>query len=165
MLYLGEWHKHHRHLLGLCIAIIWFPGGSMVKIKKKKICLQCWRCGFNPWVGKILWRREWQSFPVFLPGKSHRERSLAGYSPQGFKNSDTTETAEHVAMHSVQTKSKEKSRYYTPFFQTAWRFKYNFLFILVGYIFRECSIEFHILFNLLQVYSIPGPTGWIISEC
>ena len=36
---------------------------------------------FNPWVGKIPWRRKWQPTPVFLPGKSHGQRSLAGYSP------------------------------------------------------------------------------------
>ena len=34
----------------------------------------------NPWVGKILWRREWQPIPVFLPGESHGQRSLVGYS-------------------------------------------------------------------------------------
>ena len=38
------------------------------------------RHGFNPWVGKIPWRREWLPTPVFLPGKSHRQRNLAGYS-------------------------------------------------------------------------------------
>ena len=43
------------------------------------------------WVGKILWRREWQSIPVFLPGESHEQRSLAGHSPWGRKESDTTE--------------------------------------------------------------------------
>ena len=35
------------------------------------ICLQCGRPGFNPWVGKIHWRRKWQPTPVLLPGKSH----------------------------------------------------------------------------------------------
>ena len=35
---------------------------------------------FDPWVRKIPWRREWQPTPVFLPGKSHRQRSLAGNS-------------------------------------------------------------------------------------
>ena len=35
--------------------------------------------GFNPWVGKILWRRKWQPNPVFLPGESHGQRSLVGY--------------------------------------------------------------------------------------
>ena len=47
--------------------------------------------GFNPWVGKIPWRRKWQSTPVLLPGKSHGQRSLVGYSPQGRKELDTTE--------------------------------------------------------------------------
>ena len=39
------------------------------------------RCRFNPWVGKIPWRRAWQPTPVFLPGESHGQRSLARYSP------------------------------------------------------------------------------------
>ena len=41
--------------------------------------------------GKEAWRRKWQPTPVFLPGKSHGQRSLAGYSPGGFKELDTTE--------------------------------------------------------------------------
>ena len=36
--------------------------------------------GFHPWVGHISWRRKWQPAPVFLPGKFHGQRSLAGYS-------------------------------------------------------------------------------------
>ena len=40
---------------------------------------------------KIPWRRKWQPTPVFLPGESHGQRSLVGYSPQGRKESDTTE--------------------------------------------------------------------------
>ena len=47
--------------------------------------------GFDPWVGKIPWRRKWKPTPVFLPGESHGRRSLAGYSPQGRKELDTTE--------------------------------------------------------------------------
>ena len=39
------------------------------------------RQGFDPWVGKIPWRRAWQPAPVFLPGESHEQRSLVGYSP------------------------------------------------------------------------------------
>ena len=38
---------------------------------------------FHPWVGKIPWRRKWQPTQVFLPGYSHGQRSLAGYSPRG----------------------------------------------------------------------------------
>ena len=60
------------------------------KKTKKRIHLQCGRPGFDPWVGKISWRREWIPTPVFLPGKFHGQRSLAGYSPLGRKESDTT---------------------------------------------------------------------------
>ena len=72
-----------------------FPGGSVVK---KSAC-QCRRCVFNPWVGKILWRRIWQPTPVFLPGKSHRQRSLVGYSSWGRKELDITEAP---AQHSTR---------------------------------------------------------------
>ena len=46
---------------------------------------------FNHWVRKIPWRREWQLTPVFLPGESHGQRSLEGYSSWGCKESDMTE--------------------------------------------------------------------------
>ena len=46
---------------------------------------------FNPWVGKIPWRRAWQPTPVFLPGEFHGQRSLVGYSPWGGKESDMTD--------------------------------------------------------------------------
>ena len=59
--------------------------------KKKKIHLRCRRHVFDPWVGNIPWRRKWQLAPVFLPGKFCGQRSLVGYSPQGHKESDTTE--------------------------------------------------------------------------
>ena len=62
-----------------------FPGGSVVK---ESAC-QCRRRGFDPWVRKIPWRRK--SSPVFLPGKSHGQRSLVGYSSWGRKESDKTE--------------------------------------------------------------------------
>ena len=48
------------------------------------------RCGFNPWVRKILWRRKWQSTPGFLPGKSYGQRSLESYSPWDCKELDMT---------------------------------------------------------------------------
>ena len=67
--------------------ILDFPGGS----DGKWSCLQCGRPGFDLWVRKIPWRRKWQPTPVLLPGKSHGQRSLVGYSPWGRKESDTTE--------------------------------------------------------------------------
>ena len=47
---------------------------------KESLCL-CRRHGFDPWVGRIPWRRKWQPIPVFLPGESHGQMSLMGYSP------------------------------------------------------------------------------------
>ena len=40
---------------------------------------------FDPWVGKIAWRRDRLPTPVFLPGEFHGQRSLAGYSPWGYR--------------------------------------------------------------------------------
>ena len=57
-----------------------FPGG----VSGEEPTCQCRRsktCGFGPCVGKIPWRRAWQLTPVFLPGKSHWQRTLVGYSP------------------------------------------------------------------------------------
>ena len=47
--------------------------------------------GFNPWIRKIAWRRNWQPTPVFLPEKSHGQRSLTSYSPMCGKDLDATE--------------------------------------------------------------------------
>ena len=44
---------------------------------------QCRRPGFDPWLGKIPWRREWPPTPVFLPGEFYGQRRLAGYCPWG----------------------------------------------------------------------------------
>ena len=63
-----------------------FPGGS---VGKESTC-QCRSHRFNPWVGKIPWRRKWQPTPVFLPGKSLGQRNLAVYRPRGRKESETT---------------------------------------------------------------------------
>ena len=57
----------------------------------KESACQCRRHRFNPWVGKISWRSKWQPTPVFLPGESHGQRSLAGYKQWGHKELDTTE--------------------------------------------------------------------------
>ena len=70
------------------------PLGLPRWLSGKESACQCrrWkRPGFDPWVGKIPWRRKWHPTPVFLPGESHRQRSLAGHSSWGCKESDTTE--------------------------------------------------------------------------
>ena len=61
-------------------------------------CRRHKRGWLHPWVGKTPWRRKWQTSPIFLPGKSHEQRSLAGYSPWGHKESDTTEQPNNKEM-------------------------------------------------------------------
>ena len=61
------------------------------KLDVEKQCRRHKRRGFSPWVGKILRGSAWQPTPVFLSGESQGQRSLAGYSPWGHKESDTTE--------------------------------------------------------------------------
>ena len=71
-----------------------FPGDT----SGKEPAWQWRRHGFDPWDGKISWRRKWQPTPVFLPGESHGQRSPKGYSPQGCKESDMNEhTHTHLA--------------------------------------------------------------------
>ena len=58
------------------------------------------RCRFDPWVRKIPWRRKWQATPDSFLEKSHGQRSLAGYSPWGHKDSDMTEQLNtHTHIH------------------------------------------------------------------
>ena len=67
-----------------------FPSGAVVKNPPAR-AENARECRFDPWVRKIPWRRTWQLTRVFLSGKFPGERSLAGYSPWGCKESDTIE--------------------------------------------------------------------------
>ena len=67
-----------------------FPGGASSKESTCQ-CRRHKRHRFNPWVGKIAWSRKWQPTPEFLPGKSHGQRSLAGYIVHGAAELDMTE--------------------------------------------------------------------------
>ena len=73
----GKENLTSYHNLELKVLPRWLSG--------RESAHQCRRCRLDPWAGKIPWRRKWQSTPVFLPGKSHGQRSLAGYSPWGRK--------------------------------------------------------------------------------
>ena len=59
------------------------------------------RHGFNPWVGKISWRKKWKSTPVFLPEKSDGQRRLSGYSPEVPKELDTIEQLSTVGTDKI----------------------------------------------------------------
>ena len=76
-----------------CLSAAQAPGYFLLSwwLRWWRICLQCRRPGFNPWVGEIPWRKEWLPTPVFLPGGFHRQRSLGDYSPWGRKESDMNE--------------------------------------------------------------------------
>ena len=73
-----------------CKPIRGFPGGSTVK---NPPAMQ------ETWVRSLgredLWSRAWKPIPVFLPGESHGQKNLEGYSPRGHKESDMTEATEH----------------------------------------------------------------------
>ena len=66
------------------------PTGLRRWLRGKESAWQCRRCRFHPWVGKIPWSRKWQPTPVFLPGESHRQRSLVAHrvakSPTGLSD-------------------------------------------------------------------------------
>ena len=76
-----------------------FPGGASGKESTDQ-CRRCKGHGFDPWVRKISLRRKWQ-LTVFLPGKSHGQRSLVGYSPWGHKELDTTRHTHVMPFYAV----------------------------------------------------------------
>ena len=68
-------------------------------------CRKHKRHGFDPWVGKLPWTREWQPTPVFLSGEFHGQRSLAGYSPWGGKESQLSHRHDWATNTFTSTKS------------------------------------------------------------
>ena len=73
-----------------CIELVtWWLSGEESTYQRKGQ-------GLDPWVGKTPWRRRWQPTAVFLPGKSHGQRSLAGYNPWG-----------HRVRHNLATKQQQ----------------------------------------------------------
>ena len=85
----------HSSILGLPLWLSW------------RICLQWGRPGFDPWVGKIPWRRDRLPTQVFWPGEFHGQRSLAGYSPWDRKESVTSEQLSHAQLRKPQGTCQE----------------------------------------------------------
>ena len=77
----------HKIIGGFCIELHHVRASQMALVLKKPLANtgDVKRWGFNPWVRKIPWRRAWQPTTVFLQRESHRQRSLAGYSPNGWR--------------------------------------------------------------------------------
>ena len=91
---LGYWPKEAK--IGGKYKGVW---AFQVVLVVKNPCRRHKKFGFDPWVGKIPWRKACQPTPVFLPGQSHGQRSLAGYSAWSCRESDTTEATQHACMH------------------------------------------------------------------
>ena len=95
-----------RYVLTYSVVYTFFHLGKMLHraslwFTSKKFTCQCRRHWFDPWVRKVLWRRKWQPTPVVLPGKSHGQRSLVGYSPWGHKR----------VGHDLETKQQQQKCY------------------------------------------------------
>ena len=100
-----EWDRKRMGLVlwVYLLASIDPPGLPRWCSGKESAC-QCRRCGFSPWVWKILWSRKWHPTPVFLTGKFHEQRSLVGYSPWSHRvryhwASEDTCINSNVALH------------------------------------------------------------------
>ena len=91
------WWNRHTSINAQVIVYYWTSARSGWWLGGKESACQCRRCGFDPWVGKILWKGKLQPIPVFLPGKFNGQRSLAGYSPWGCK----------IARHKLVTKQQQ----------------------------------------------------------
>ena len=78
------WWESKTNILIVLTVLLDFPDGSAHKESACQ-CRRCKRLEFDPWVGKIPWRKAWLPTPVLLPGKSHGQRSLTGYSPWGLR--------------------------------------------------------------------------------
>ena len=80
--------KYNSSIFVVVVAYVFDVISMKLGSDGKESTCQC-RQGFDPWVRKIPWRREWLPSPVFLPGESHGQRSLMGYNPYGYKELDT----------------------------------------------------------------------------
>ena len=101
-------------------------------------------CRFDSWVRKIPWRRKWQATSVFLPWKSHGQRSLAGYSPWGCKEPDM---AEQLSIANVTWLSAEFSFFVRAVNQLSVS---SVLEILTYHFFKYCFSETQNFFVGLQ---------------
>ena len=91
----GYISRSRRHFW--CLSYPGFPGGSGVKNPPANVGDAGESVSIQ--LGKISWRRDWQSAPIFLPGKFHGQRSMMGYSPWGWKESDMVEQLSTYAVY------------------------------------------------------------------
>ena len=82
----------------VCMGQVISQAGLPWWLSSKASTYQCRRYWFDPLARRIPWRKKWQPTPVFLPGKSHRQRSLEGYSPWSHQ----------IVGHDLATKQQQK---------------------------------------------------------
>ena len=87
--------------------ILGFPGASVVK--NPRVMQKTQETQVLSLSRKVPWRKAWQPTPVFLPGDSHGQRSLAGYSPQVHKESDMTKATEHTCTMMPKSDKEKKN--------------------------------------------------------
>ena len=120
----------------------------------KESACQCRQCGFDPWVGKVPWRRKWQPTLVFLPGESHGQESLVGHSSQGCKESDKTE-------HSHTGSSEKRSQ---PDRSCKCRVPISHYCLLVGDIFWFWGLSLSTVCLLCHVGRVTAVPSWSGGE-
>ena len=127
------------------LILINYTDGASWIVQMIKNLPAMWQTGLCPWVKKISWRRNWQSTPVFLPGKSHGQRSLTGYNPWRVG-------------HSVVTKPPYMFK--CSFLRCIIIFKSYILFFyrpLCHHVILLSFVVVFVLLSILSVMSIPIP--------
>ena len=114
-----------------------------------RVHLQCRGPKFHPWVKKMPWRRGWLPTLVFLPGRFHGQRSLAGYSPWGCKESDTTELLTHTHTH-THTRACTHKCWVDMTWDVLWYFPFApQIFPLLCYMFQGFNLVWSALMDFL----------------
>ena len=123
----------------------WFPlRASQAPLVVKNLPANAGRykgCEFDPWVGKILWRRKWQPPPVFSPGESHEQGSLAGHSPWVQKS---------------WTRLNDLAHMYPRWLLLSWVFQSRRAIVP----FREATFSLMSCLNLKLIVLYPSVSGW-----
>ena len=94
--------------LNYCLVLSTFRASWW--LSGRELACQRKRCEFDSWVRKIPWRKKWQPIPVFLPGKSHGQKTLVGCSPQSLKESDTVQFRHSVVSDSLWPHGLQNAR-------------------------------------------------------
>ena len=114
----------------LVLLLPWWLSWKRIPLQ----CRKCKRCRYNPWVGKIPWRRKWQLTPIFLPGKSHGQGNLAGSSPWGHKRVAHDLATKQQAWHYYIKSLSVVRLYCLPLLRPLWLFALQYRIILCPFL-------------------------------